>query len=74
MPSQPYDLVKDDHDNPDLKIPVHAEQMFYQGIKFQAKVCLNFVTFFIIFIIIDLLAQLTKVIKYVDFHEKLIVT
>lgn len=38
MPSQPYGLVKDDHDNPDLKIPVHAEQMFYQGIRFQAKV------------------------------------
>lgn len=41
MPSQPYNLVKDDQDQ-DLRIPVHADQAFYQGIKFQAKVSFNF--------------------------------
>lgn len=35
MPSTPYDLVKDDQD---LRIPLHAEQAFFQGITFQAKV------------------------------------
>lgn len=38
MPSQqPYDLVKDNEDQ-DIRIPVHAEQAFFQGIKFSAKV------------------------------------
>lgn len=38
MPSQqPYNLVKDNED-PDLRVPVHAEQAFFQGIKFPAKV------------------------------------
>lgn len=35
MPSTPYDLVKDDQD---LRIPLHAEQAFFHGITFQAKV------------------------------------
>lgn len=35
MPSTPYDLVRDDQD---LRIPLHAEQAFFQGITFQAKV------------------------------------
>lgn len=35
MPSTPYDLVRDDQD---LRIPLHAEQAFFHGITFQAKV------------------------------------
>lgn len=36
MPSTPaYDLVKDDQD---LRLPLHAEEAFMQGISFQAKV------------------------------------
>lgn len=35
MPSTPYDLVRDDQD---LRIPLHAEQAFFHGIPFQAKV------------------------------------
>jgi carboxyl-terminal PDZ ligand of neuronal nitric oxide synthase protein len=35
MPSQPYDLVQDDQD---IRIPLHAEQAFERGIRFQAKV------------------------------------
>lgn len=35
MPSTPYDLVRDDQD---LRIPLHAEQAFFNGIPFQAKV------------------------------------
>lgn len=36
MPSSPaYDLVKDDQD---LRTPLHAEQAFFHGITFQAKV------------------------------------
>lgn len=35
MPSTPYDLVRDDQD---LRIPLHAEQAFFHGISFQAKV------------------------------------
>ncbi|XP_037050841.1 capon-like protein isoform X4 [Bradysia coprophila] len=34
MPSTPYDLVKDEQD---LRIPLHAEQAFFHGITFQAK-------------------------------------
>ncbi|CRK92817.1 CLUMA_CG006272, isoform A [Clunio marinus] len=34
MPSQPYNLVKDD---PDLRVPLHSEEAFYTGISFQAK-------------------------------------
>uniref|UniRef100_U5ETM4 Putative nitric oxide synthase 1 neuronal adaptor protein n=1 Tax=Corethrella appendiculata TaxID=1370023 RepID=U5ETM4_9DIPT len=34
MPSQPYDLVKDDQD---IRIPVHADEAFFHGITFQAK-------------------------------------
>lgn len=49
MPSTPYDLVQDDQD---LRVPLHAEQAFFNGITFQAKVswyyfsiftCLNIV-------------------------------
>lgn len=35
MPSTPYDLVRDDQD---LRIPLHADQAFFHGITFQAKV------------------------------------
>lgn len=35
MPSQPYNLVKDE---PDLRVPVHSDEAFYTGISFQAKV------------------------------------
>lgn len=35
MPSTPYDLVRDDQD---LRIPLHAEQAFFNGISFPAKV------------------------------------
>lgn len=35
MPSTPYDLVKDDQD---ARVPLHAEQAFFHGIFFQAKV------------------------------------
>jgi len=35
MPSTPYDLVQDDQD---LRVPLHAEQAFFHGITFQAKV------------------------------------
>lgn len=38
MPSTPYDLVRDDQD---LRIPLHAEQAFFHGITFQAKVSAN---------------------------------
>lgn len=38
MPSTPYDLVRDDQD---LRIPLHAEQAFFHGISFQAKVSAN---------------------------------
>uniref|UniRef100_A0A1B0BC41 Uncharacterized protein n=1 Tax=Glossina palpalis gambiensis TaxID=67801 RepID=A0A1B0BC41_9MUSC len=34
MPSTPYDLVQDDQD---LRVPLHAEQAFFHGITFQAK-------------------------------------
>ncbi|XP_059217260.1 capon-like protein isoform X4 [Stomoxys calcitrans] len=34
MPSTPYDLVQDDQD---LRVPLHAEQAFFNGITFQAK-------------------------------------
>ncbi|KAM7357587.1 uncharacterized protein ACRADG_002872 isoform 1-T1 [Cochliomyia hominivorax] len=36
MPSTPYDLVQDDQD---LRVPLHADQAFLNGITFQAKVC-----------------------------------
>lgn len=39
MPSTPYDLVKDEQD---LRIPLHAEQAFFHGITFQAKVNIFF--------------------------------
>lgn len=42
MPSTPYDLVRDDQD---LRIPLHAEQAFFHGITFQAKVS-EFILFF----------------------------
>ncbi|KAM7357588.1 capon-like protein isoform 2-T2 [Cochliomyia hominivorax] len=35
MPSTPYDLVQDDQD---LRVPLHADQAFLNGITFQAKV------------------------------------
>ncbi|XP_023159114.1 capon-like protein [Ceratitis capitata] len=35
MPSTPYDLVQDEQD---LRVPLHAEQAFFHGITFQAKV------------------------------------
>lgn len=36
MPSQPYDLVKDDQD---IRVPLYPEQAFYgNGISFQARV------------------------------------
>jgi hypothetical protein len=35
MPSQPYNLVKDE---PDLRVPLHSDESFYNGITFQAKV------------------------------------
>jgi carboxyl-terminal PDZ ligand of neuronal nitric oxide synthase protein len=35
MPSQPYNLVKDE---PDLRVPLHTDEEFYSGITFQAKV------------------------------------
>ena len=35
MPSQPYNLVKDE---PDLRVPLHSDESFYTGISFQAKV------------------------------------
>lgn len=35
MPSQPYNLVKDE---PDLRVPLHSDEAFYTGITFQAKV------------------------------------
>lgn len=35
MPSQPYNLVKDE---PDLRVPLHSDEAFYTGISFQAKV------------------------------------
>uniref|UniRef100_A0A182FFW6 Uncharacterized protein n=1 Tax=Anopheles albimanus TaxID=7167 RepID=A0A182FFW6_ANOAL len=35
MPSQPYDLVKDDQD---IRVPLYPEQAFYgNGLMFQAK-------------------------------------
>lgn len=34
MPSQPYNLVKDE---PDLRVPLHSDEAFYTGISFQAK-------------------------------------
>uniref|UniRef100_A0A182P3K3 Uncharacterized protein n=1 Tax=Anopheles epiroticus TaxID=199890 RepID=A0A182P3K3_9DIPT len=38
MPSQPYDLVKDDQD---IRVPLYPEQAFYgNGLTFQAKHCL----------------------------------
>lgn len=50
MPSTPYDLVQDDQD---LRIPLHAEQAFFHGITFQAKVSsyssmdsVHFISFF----------------------------
>lgn len=36
MPSQPYNLVKDE---PDLRVPLHSDEAFFNGISFQAKVC-----------------------------------
>uniref|UniRef100_A0A182NHL8 Uncharacterized protein n=1 Tax=Anopheles dirus TaxID=7168 RepID=A0A182NHL8_9DIPT len=37
MPSQPYDLVKDDQD---IRVPLYPEQAFYgTGLAFQAKLC-----------------------------------
>lgn len=39
MPSTPYDLVRDDQD---LRIPLHAEQAFFHGITFPAKVSASF--------------------------------
>lgn len=44
MPSTPYDLVKDEQD---LRIPLHAEQAFFHGITFQAKV--NLYVFFLVY-------------------------
>lgn len=38
MSSTPYDLVRDDQD---LRIPLHAEQAFFHGITFQAKVSVS---------------------------------
>lgn len=43
MPSTPYDLVKDDQD---LRIPLHAEQAFFHGITFQAKVFTAYFNYF----------------------------
>lgn len=43
MPSTPYDLVKDDQD---LRIPLHAEQAFFHGITFQAKVFKAYFNYF----------------------------
>lgn len=34
MPSQPYNLVKDDQD---LRVPLHSDEAFFTGISFQAK-------------------------------------
>lgn len=45
MPSTPYDLVKDEQD---LRIPLHAEQAFFHGITFQAKVCAIWVLFYFV--------------------------
>ncbi|KAI8115487.1 Capon-like protein [Lucilia cuprina] len=39
MPSTPYDLVQDDQD---LRVPLHADQAFLNGITFQAKNELKF--------------------------------
>jgi len=36
MPSQPYNLVKDEQD---LRVPLHSDEAFFTGISFQAKVC-----------------------------------
>lgn len=38
MPSTRYDAIKDDQD---MRIPMHAEEAFEQGITFQAKVRLR---------------------------------
>lgn len=35
MPAQGYNLVKDE---PDLRVPLHSDEAFYNGISFQAKV------------------------------------
>lgn len=35
MPSQPYNLVKEE---PDLRVPLHSDEEFFNGISFQAKV------------------------------------
>lgn len=42
MPSTPYDLVKDDYD---LRVPLHAEQAFFRGIVFQAKLLTHTIKF-----------------------------
>ncbi|KAL7047373.1 hypothetical protein ACKWTF_002885 [Chironomus riparius] len=34
MPSQPYNLVKDEQD---LRVPLHSDEAFFTGISFQAK-------------------------------------
>lgn len=44
MPSQPYNLVKDDQD---IRVPLHSDEAFYNGISFQAKV-INFLNKFAI--------------------------
>ncbi|EDW36443.1 GL10302 [Drosophila persimilis] len=43
MPSTPYDLVQDDQD---LRVPLHAEQAFFHGITFQAKVSPIYISIF----------------------------
>jgi hypothetical protein len=35
MPSQPYNLVKDDQD---LRVPLHSDEAFFNGITYSAKV------------------------------------
>lgn len=40
MPSQPYNLVKDE---PDLRVPLHSDEAFYNGISFTAKVGKKFI-------------------------------
>lgn len=42
MPSQPYDLVKDDQD---IRVPLYPEQAFYgNGVSFPARVSLTWNT------------------------------
>lgn len=43
MPSQPYNLVKDE---PDLRVPMHTDEAFNTGISFHAKVSEELLTAF----------------------------